>query len=268
MIRLDGVCVRYAAGTALHPTSVELIQGECTVLLGHSGAGKSTLLRCINLLTVPSSGTVSIAGIGPLTDRRSIEKHRRNTAMIFQQHQLIGRHTALQNVMVGRLGYHGTLRSLFPLSRKEQYLGLESLERVGLLHKALERVDRLSGGEQQRVGVARMLVQKPRIILADEPVASLDPATARRIMGLIREICQEEQLTAVVSLHQVEIAQNVADRIIGLKAGRIIFDGRPAELTESVARALYNVTETKGPATVGPTDIQEAYLPEAMGCIQ
>jgi phosphonate transport system ATP-binding protein len=268
MIRLDGVGVRYPGGTALHPTSVELMKGECTVLLGHSGAGKSTLLRCINMLTEPSSGTVSIAGIGPLHDRQTIEKHRRSTAMIFQQHQLIGRHTALQNVMVGRLGYHGTLRSLFPLSKEEQHLGLESLERVGLLHKAMERVDKLSGGEQQRVGVARMLVQKPRIILADEPVASLDPAIARRIMGLLREICKEEQLTAVVSLHQVEIAQNVADRIIGLKAGRIIFDGRPGELTESVVRAIYNVTGTKGQAMEDSTDRQDAYLSEAMGFIQ
>jgi phosphonate transport system ATP-binding protein len=238
------------------------------MVLGPSGAGKSTLLRCINLLTKPSSGAVSIAGIGPLKDRQSIEKHRRNTAMIFQQHQLIGRHTALQNVMVGRLGYHGTLRSLFPLSKPEQLLGLESLERIGLLHKALERVDRLSGGEQQRVGVARMLVQKPLIILADEPVASLDPATARRIMGLLREICKEEQLTAVVSLHQVEIAQNVADRIIGLNAGRIIFDGRPEELTESVVRAIYNVTGVKGQAAEDSTDKQNAYLSEAMGFIQ
>ncbi|MHB8771537.1 MAG: phosphonate ABC transporter ATP-binding protein [Syntrophales bacterium] len=268
MIRLEEVCVRYAAGTALHPTSVELIQGECTVLLGHSGAGKSTLLRCINLLTAPSSGTVRISGIGPLNDRQSIEKHRRNTAMIFQQHQLIGRHTALQNVMVGRLGCHGTLRSLFPLSKQEQYLGLESLERVGLLDRALERVDRLSGGEQQRVGVARMLVQKPRIILADEPVASLDPATARRIMGLLREICTEEQLTAVVSLHQVEIARTVADRIIGLKAGRIIFDGRPAELTESVARTLYNVTGSNGRTLDGPIVLPGELVPAAIGCIQ
>jgi phosphonate transport system ATP-binding protein len=154
------------------------------------------------------------------------------------------------------------------LSKPEQLLGLESLERVGLLHKALERVDRLSGGEQQRVGVARMLVQKPLIILADEPVASLDPATARRIMGLLREICKEEQLTAVVSLHQVEIAQNVADRIIGLNAGRIIFDGRPEELTESVVRAIYNVTGVKGQAAEDSTDKQNAYLSEAMGFIQ
>jgi phosphonate transport system ATP-binding protein len=268
MIRLDGVGVRYATGTALHPTSVELMEGECTVLLGPSGAGKSTLLRCINLLTEPSSGIVSIAGIGPLKDRPSIEKHRRNTAMIFQQHQLIGRHTALQNVLVGRLGYHGTMRSLFPLSKPEQLLGLESLERVGLLHKAMERVDRLSGGEQQRVGVARMLVQKPAIILADEPVASLDPATARRIMSLIREICKEERLTAVVSLHQVEIALNVADRIIGLKAGRIVFDGRPAELTESVVHAIYNVPGAAGQAVDGATDIRDVCLSEAMGFIQ
>lgn len=265
MITLDGVSVRYAGGTALHNTSIKLTKGECTVLLGHSGAGKTTLLRCINLLTEPSSGIVSISGIGPLKDRHSIAKHRHQTAMIFQQHQLIGRHNALQNVMVGRLGYHGTLRSLFPLSNEEQRLGLESLERVGLLHKAMERVDRLSGGEQQRVGVARMLVQKPQIILADEPVASLDPGTARRIMGMLREICKEQRLTAVVSLHQVELAQTFADRMIGLKGGRIIFDGRPAELLNPTLRSIYETTGQKDEALDVLTDDREMYLPEAVG---
>lgn len=267
MIKLDGVCVKYVGGTALHPTSIRVIKGECTVLLGQSGAGKTTLLRCLNLLTEPTSGTVSVSGIGHLKNRKFIEKHRHRTAMIFQQHQLIGRHTALQNVMVGRLGCHGTLRSLFPLPKQEQLLGLESLDRVGLLHKAMDRVDRLSGGEQQRVGIARMLVQRPQIILADEPVASLDPATASSIMSMLRNICKEAQLTAVVSLHQIEVAQKFADRIIGLKNGRIIFDGKPVELMDSVIRSIYNNTEPKGQVIDVSKDSQEAYLPEAVGFI-
>jgi len=123
----------------------------------------------------------------------------------------------------------------------------------------------LSGGEQKRVGIARMLVQKPRIILADEPVASLDPGTARRLMDMLRDICKEQQLTAVVSLHQVDIAQNFADRIIGLKGGRIIFDGRPAELLNPTLRGIYETTGSKGRRTDVAADISETYLPEAVG---
>lgn len=151
------------------------------------------------------------------------------------------------------------------MPKQEQLLGLESLDRVGLLHKAMDRVDRLSGGEQQRVGIARMLVQRPQIILADEPVASLDPATASSIMSMLRNICKEAQLTAVVSLHQIEVAQKFADRIIGLKNGRIIFDGKPVELMDSVIRSIYNNTEPKGQVIDVSKDSQEAYLPEAVG---
>ena len=159
--------------------------------------------------------------------------------MIFQQHQLIVRQTALQNVLMGRLGYHSVLRSLFPLSKTEQELGLQSLKRVGLLDKALCRVDRLSGGQQQRVGIARVLVQQPKTILADEPVASLDPATADEVLSLIHSISQEGGISAVVSLHQVDLARKYADRIIGLAGGRIVFDGRPEELTEAKVDELY-----------------------------
>ena len=161
--------------------------------------------------------------------------------MIFQQHQLIGRRTVLQNVMMGRLGYHSVLRSLFPLSVQEQELGLQSLRRVGLFEKALCRVDELSGGQQQRVGIARVLTQQPRTILADEPVASLDPATAEKVMDLIHSICREDGMTAVVSLHQVDLARKYADRVVGMSAGRIVFDGMPAGLTSSKIDELYRI---------------------------
>jgi len=159
--------------------------------------------------------------------------------MIFQQHQLIGRHSAWENVLLGRLAYYSTWRSLLPLPRRDQVLALECLARVGLLSKALERVDALSGGEQQRVGIARALAQQPRLILADEPVASLDPATAQKIMDLLQDICQNDGITAIVSLHQVELALAYADRIVALAKGRIVFDGPPADLNPTRLDGIY-----------------------------
>lgn len=173
-----------------------------------------------------------------------LQMHRRQTGMIFQQHQLIGRHSALQNVLMGRLGYHSTLRSLFPLSQQEQIIGLQSLERVGLLHKAQSRIDQLSGGQQQRVGIARALAQRPLLILADEPVASLDPATADKVLVQLHQICKEDGISAVVSLHQVDLAKRYADRIVGLAHGRVVFDAAPDELTQIQEAELY---EQKNP---------------------
>ena len=155
--------------------------------------------------------------------------------MVFQHHQLIERHTALQNVLTGRLAYHSTWRSLFPLPRAELEYALRCLERVGLGEKALARVDQLSGGQQQRVGIARALAQQPSMILADEPVASLDPATSERVLTLLRDICREDGITAVMSLHQLEYARRFADRIIGLANARIVFDAEPAKLEQHLS---------------------------------
>ncbi len=240
MIRLNQLSVVFPRADliALHPTSIEFRRGEFTVLLGASGAGKTTLLRSINLLTRPSSGEVCVAG-EPVDSGRALRSHRRNTAMIFQQHQLIGRQSALRNVLAGRLGYCSSLRSLLPMSQEARCLALRCLERVGLLDKALERVDRLSGGQQQRVGIARALAQQPQVILADEPVASLDPATARRVMALLQTICREDGITAVVSLHQPALARVYAQRIVALAQGRVIFDGGVDELSDEVVAAIY-----------------------------
>ncbi len=224
---------------ALKPTTVGFERGEFCVLLGSSGAGKSTLLRCLNFLNRPTCGKVSIDGDRDLRDPKVLHQHRRRTGMIFQQHQLIGRHTALQNVLLGRIGYHSALRSLFPLPRAERIIAMEALERVGLLDKALERIDRLSGGQQQRVGIARALAQKPTLMLADEPVASLDPSSSHKILSLLRKICKEDAIPTVVSLHQLELAETFADRIIGLAHGRVVFDGAPEGLTSSVLAQIY-----------------------------
>ncbi|HLL91078.1 MAG TPA: phosphonate ABC transporter ATP-binding protein [Tepidisphaeraceae bacterium] len=252
LIQVDDVGVTYAGGavTALHRCSLAVGRGEFTVLLGHSGAGKSTLLRCLNRLVPPTSGRVVVDGLGDLTDRLALHRHRRQTGMVFQQHQLIARHSALTNVLLGRIGYHPTWRTLLPLGRGEQRVALECLDRVGLLHKALDRVDNLSGGEQQRVGIARALAQQPKIVLADEPVASLDPATARRVLTLLHDVCRQDRITAVVSLHQVELAKQFADRVVGLAGGRVVFDGPPQELSADVVARLYHA----GNRDVAPGD--------------
>ena len=239
MIQLKNVSVQFDRFIAMHPTSLSFKQGQFTVLLGASGAGKSTLLRCLNLMRHPSSGSIEIVDLGSLEDQRNLKVHRRQTGMIFQQHQLIGRRSALENVLMGRLGYHSTLRSLFPLSQQEQSIGLHSLERVGLLDKALSRVDQLSGGQQQRVGIARALTQQPRLILADEPVASLDPATADKVLAMLHRICKEDGITAIVSLHQVDLAKRYADRIIGLAHGKVVCDAAPERLTDVQLSELY-----------------------------
>ncbi|MFA6283834.1 MAG: phosphonate ABC transporter ATP-binding protein [Desulfurivibrionaceae bacterium] len=247
MITMKQVSMGYPNGfVALKPTSLCFEKGSFTVLLGPSGAGKSTLLRCINFLNLPSSGTVSVEGLGLLNGNRGLlRSHRRRTAMIFQQHQLIDRYTALDNVLIGRVGNHSALRTLFPLPQQDHLLALESLDRVGLLHKAMERVDKLSGGQQQRVGIARGLAQKPAIILADEPVASLDPATSEKVLSLLYSICKEDGLTAIVSLHQVELAKTYADRIIGLANGEVVFDGKSQDLTPELLETIYHKPHTQ-----------------------
>jgi phosphonate transport system ATP-binding protein len=239
-LRTEAIEVTYNNGTrALHPTSLAFAQGEFVVLLGASGAGKSTLLRSLNGLVCPDAGQVVATNIGNLSEPGNLRRHRRQTGMVFQQHHLIGRLSVLANVLMGRLGYHSALSTLAPWSRAEKEGALAALERVGLLEHALDRADQLSGGQQQRVGIARALVQQPRVLLADEPVASLDPATAERLLALLHGICRSDGLTLIVSLHQVEFARQFADRIVGLKAGSVVFDGVPAELTPERAQSLY-----------------------------
>jgi phosphonate transport system ATP-binding protein len=245
MLNLDRVAVTFPNGTrALRATSLDIGRGEFVVLLGRSGAGKSTLLRCLNGLVTPSEGIVTAEESGRLDDAANLRRHRRATGMVFQQHQLIGRLSALTNVLTGRLGYHPTWRALLPMPRADRLIALRALDRVGLADRALSRVDELSGGQQQRVGIARAIAQEPRLILADEPVASLDPETAARVLTLLRDIARKDGLTAVVSLHQLELARRFADRVIGLCEGEIVADLPAAQLTDEVAGRIYRDGQT------------------------
>ena len=271
VLSLKGVSVRYGDSTvALHPTSLDVKQGEFLVLLGASGAGKSTLLRSINGLVLPTKGEVSIPGLaGGVVNAKTLREHRKRCGMVFQQHHLIGRQSVLRNVLMGKLGDRGAFASLWPWSKKDKLEALTVIERVGLLEKALSRADALSGGQQQRVGIARALIQKPRILLADEPVASLDPATAHSVLTLLHEICKKDHLTAIVSLHQVELARSFADRIIGLRQGAVVFEGRAEQLSPDVARNLYakqsNASNTSS-STDSPRTLQSSQTKELLPC--
>ena len=261
ILRLDNVGVTYPGGvTALRATRLTFCSGEFTVLLGRSGAGKSTLLRTVNHLVAPTTGRVISREFGTLGPAHALRQHRRRTAFIFQHHQLIERHSAIDNVLTARLGFHRTIRSLFPLPRADIELALRCLDRVGLTDKALARVDQLSGGQKQRVGIARALAQEPALILADEPVASLDPATAETVLSLLRSICRQDGIAAIVSLHQLEYARQFSDRVIGLADAEVVFDGSAAELNEAHLGRIYG-GQARPPASTKAEKNEASYTP-------
>ena len=260
MIRTDSLEVTYpGSARALKPCSVAFERGAVTVLLGSSGAGKSTLLRAMNGLVTPTGGRVAVEGIGDLSRRRNLQAHRRKTGMVFQQHQLIGRASVLTNVLMGRLGYHSGLRTLLPPARSEKSMALDAIERVGLIDHALRRADQLSGGQQQRVGIARAMVQQPTLILADEPVASLDPATAEHVLSLLHGICKSDGITAIISLHQLEFARRYSDRIVALAQGTVVFDGPASRLGKTEVAKIY------GKAPVEAEELSDDVLPLKTG---
>jgi phosphonate transport system ATP-binding protein len=209
---------------------------------------------------------VRVAGHGDLSDPAALQRHRRETGMVFQHHHLIGRASALDNVLTGRLGFHPWWRTLLPAPRADVERAMECLERVGLADKALQRADRLSGGERQRVGIARALVQAPRLVLADEPVSSLDPASARTVLDLLRRVCREDGLTAILSLHQLEYAREYAEHVIALARGVKVFDGSAQHLDDDAIHSIYgdgppeldDAVETEPPRTPEPLETRSA----------
>ncbi|MDH4652707.1 MULTISPECIES: phosphonate ABC transporter ATP-binding protein [unclassified Pseudomonas] len=239
MIRVRQLTKQYGSNAVLRGIDLDIEAGEFVVVLGQSGAGKSTLLRCINRLVQADSGSLEVAGIDAIgcRDTRAL---RRQVAMIFQHHNVVPRLSVLKNVLTGRLGSVSTLASVLQLFRREDLaLAMDCLQRVELAHKAQERTDALSGGQKQRVGIARALAQRPRVILADEPVASLDPKTARLVLQYLRDASRELGITVVCNLHQVDYAREFGDRIVGLAHGRLVFDGDGASLTEADLQRIY-----------------------------
>ncbi len=242
MLKIEHLTKVYDNGVlALDDVSFEVPDGQFVVVIGLSGSGKSTLLRCINRLIDPTEGRIiwNDTDITAATDEE-LRHIRRRFGMIFQHFNLVKRSTVLTNVLSGRLGYVNPLWSFvnyFP--RAERTAALEKLARVGIREKAFIRADELSGGQQQRVGIARALMQDPELMLADEPVASLDPATSHSVMKYLELLNKEDGLTVLCSLHFLSLARAYADRIIALKDGKLMFDGVPDEIDEQRFKAIY-----------------------------
>ena len=240
MIRIRGLTKRFGDFDALKGIDLDVAPGEFLVVLGPSGAGKSTLLRCINRLAEPTQGEVHIDGDLARSDAASLRKLRRQVAMIFQHYNVVPRLSVEKNVLTGRLGAMPSVLSwlqVFP--RKDIEIARECLHRVELDDKAQLRTDTLSGGQKQRVGIARALAQQPKIILADEPVASLDPKTSRTVLNYLKQASRDLGISVVCNLHQIEYAREFGERIVGVSAGRIVFEGGPAQLTDDVLHRIY-----------------------------
>lgn len=242
MIEFRQLSLVYPNGhEALKNVNITINRGEFVVIVGLSGAGKSTLIRSINRLVMPTSGELLVDGKNILNlNDRQLKKMRTEIGMIFQNYNLVKRMSVLRNVLTGRLGNTGTVRSLLGLFRKEDVeLAMNSLERVGIGEKAYVRADQLSGGQQQRVSIARALTQKPKIILADEPIASLDPPTSHQVMKDLKRINREDQITTLINLHFIDMAMEYADRIIGMRAGEVVYDGPVSDVTEQTFEEIY-----------------------------
>jgi phosphonate transport system ATP-binding protein len=231
----------YAGREILKGVSFQVDADDFFAIIGPSGAGKSTLIRCVNRLVEPTGGQVLFHGVDLLKlDQARLREARRNIGMIFQEFNLIERLSVMDNVLTGRLGYTGTLRSLMRMFTAEdirQALGL--LDRVGLGEYVDKRADRLSGGQRQRVGIARALIQNPRMLLVDEPTSSLDPKISREVMGLIREIAREFHIPVLCNIHDVELATEFCTHVIGLQDGVKKFEGRPGELNAQALHEIY-----------------------------
>ena len=242
MIRFENASVVYPGGVhALKNVSLEVPDGEMMVIVGLSGAGKSTLIRALNGLVPLTGGDVTIDGVSVRhASARQLRGIRSRIGMIFQTFNLVKRTTVLNNVLMGRLHSTGTLRSLVGLYRAEDVeIAMQALERVGIVDKAYVRAANLSGGQQQRVGIARALAQQPKIILADEPVASLDPPTSHVVMRDLQRINRELGMTTIVNLHFLDLAKVYGERIIGMRAGELVYDGTGAQADERVFRDIY-----------------------------
>ena len=246
MLELISLSKTYRTGdAALSDVSLQVPKGQIIGLIGPSGAGKSTLIRCINRLVEPTSGKILLGNDNLVAlGRRDLRTQRRRIGMIFQEYALVERLTVMENVLSGRLGYVPFWRSfLRRFDAADIQRAYQLLDRVGLLDHANKRADALSGGQRQRVGIARALAQNPELLLVDEPTASLDPKTSRQIMRLLTEICDERNLPAIVNIHDVPLARQFMQRIVGLRAGQVVFDNSPEALTEDALTQIYGAED-------------------------
>ena len=242
MLELTNLTRTFGTTTAVDGVSLRIEPGQMVGIIGRSGAGKSTLLRLVNRLMEPGSGQIRFDGleIGGLKGR-DLRLWRARCAMIFQQFNLVNRLDVLTNVLIGRISGAGTLPVLFKrFSQDERCMAAEVLDRLDLLPQALQRADKLSGGQQQRVSIARALIQNPDIILADEPIASLDPRNAEVVMDALKAINVEDGITILCNLHTLDAARRYCTRIVGMADGRIVFDGAPSALTPAAVQAIYS----------------------------
>jgi len=244
-LSLSGLTRSFGATKAVDRVTLDIPPGQFVGVIGPSGAGKSTLLRLMNRLIEPTAGSIHFGATETTKLRgKALRRWRRDCAMIFQQFNLIERLDVLTNVLVGRLSDHSFLSSMMKrFSDEERAEAILALERLGLAHKALERAGNLSGGQQQRVAIARALVQKPRIMLADEPIASLDPGNATRVMEALRQINREDGITVIVNLHTLDTARTYCDRIVAMRSGQVMFDGTARQLTNRIVRDLYGTED-------------------------
>lgn len=241
MIEIKHVDKVYPNGfKALSDVNLTIQDGEFVSIIGLSGAGKSTLIRCINRMHDISGGEILINGVDISSLKgKKLRSARKDIGMIFQSFNLVKRSTVFKNVLAGRVGYHNTFETLFNIySKDEKMLALRSLDKLGILDKAYVRADQLSGGQQQRVALARALTQDPKLILADEPVASLDPVTTISVMDDFTRI-NKLGITIIANMHHVDLAKRYSTRIIGVKAGQVVFDGKPEEVTDEVTMKIY-----------------------------
>ncbi|AEB10824.1 phosphonate ABC transporter ATP-binding protein [Marinithermus hydrothermalis] len=242
MIEVNRLTKIFPDGTrALSDVSVTIPDGDFVAIIGLSGAGKSTFLRCLNRLVDPTEGEVWVNGVNVAALKGAeLRAYRRTVGFIFQQFNLVTRLTVLDNVLTGRLGYHPTWRGVLGLYREQDYaIARTYIRRVGLADKENTRVDQLSGGQQQRVAIARAMAQEPQLILADEPMASLDPRLSDVILGLLKEYNEEKGVTVLVNIHVLELARRYARRILAFNKGRLVFDGSVEELTPERAKEIY-----------------------------
>ena len=230
---------------ALSDISFKVSEGEFVSIIGPSGSGKSTILRCINRLVAATQGTIHFDGhdIG-LADKREIHQVRKKTGMIFQHYNLVNRMSVVENVLHGRLGHKSTISGVVGFyTEKEKEKAFEILEKLGLSDQAYKRCDELSGGQKQRVGIARSIMQQPRLILCDEPIASLDPSSSKVIMDHLSDINKTMNITCLINLHQVHVALKYSQRIIGITSGNIVYDGPPESLTKDLIYEIYQSNE-------------------------